>query len=121
MNKPKIGDTLYRVNIGNAARREKSQLHPCTVAKVGRKYFTTVDVNNDREANTFHIDGWWEKTEYPATSKLFASAQAFHDEKERNDLARKLSRHFRYINAVQKTPLNVLREIAKLLNLQDDE
>lgn len=36
---PQVGQTLYSLNIGNAARNCEQKLKPVIVRKVGRKYF----------------------------------------------------------------------------------
>jgi len=113
--KPVVGQTLYSLNVGNAARRAEQVLTPATVTKVGRKYFTCVrDGWNFGEE--YHIEDWCEKTEYTASSYLYATEKEWIDEKERNELHKTISEYFSIYGPSKKNmSLKMLRQIKELL------
>lgn len=77
---PKVGEVLYSLNVGNAARRVEQKLTPVTVTKVGRKYFET---GSGYRPDRYHISDWrQENGGFSATSCLYESEQAWEDEKE---------------------------------------
>lgn len=58
--KPTVGQTLWMLNVGNAARRDPQALTPVVVEKVGRKWFT-VNIKGSRsryDSERFSLDGW---------------------------------------------------------------
>ncbi len=82
MDKPKVGETLYSLNIGNAARNCEQVLTKHTVTKVGRKYFHTLPSNSTCE-DKFTIVGWQHcNNGYPADCRLFRDPNVWYDEKE---------------------------------------
>lgn len=57
--KPEVGQVVYSLNVGNAARNREQVLTPLKVTKVGRKYFTALeDGYPDHLSVQFHIDSW---------------------------------------------------------------
>lgn len=92
---PSVGDTVWLLNVGNAARYTEQKLHPETVVKVGRKYFTTAEAGRAEHMwHTFHLDSWWEKTEYSANWRVYASPGEYEMEKERTFLLEEFRRLF---------------------------
>lgn len=59
-SKPKVGQTLYSLNIGNACRNCEQKLTPVKVVKVGSKYFECLEDGYHRPT-VYHLDGWYEK------------------------------------------------------------
>ena len=114
MKTPKVGQTVYSLNVGNAARHNEQVLTPVVVTKVGRKYFT---VGEGWRATQFHISDWSEKTEYSPCAALYESEQEWLDEKESGDLCREIARAFEYGKNSRDLPLSSLREIGKILGL----
>lgn len=89
--KPSVGQTLYQLNIGNMARNGEQKLTPVKVVKVGRKYFTCKQDHLNWETQ-FHIDGWYEKSDYTANYCLYESPQEWLDEKEDNKTRKAIER-----------------------------
>lgn len=116
--KPTVGQTLFSLNIGNAARRGCEQvLTPVVVFSVGRKYFTACKPGNEQYAHLqtkYHLDSWDEVTHYSPNSHLYAAAQDWHDEKEATELHDRIRKAFNTWNRV-KLPLASLRQIASFL------
>jgi hypothetical protein len=83
--KPIVGQTLYRLNIGNAAHRCEQKLVPVTVLSVGRKYFKchTSEPGFTWIEHEFNLDDWRENSKvYGPSYKLYATEQEWLDEKE---------------------------------------
>jgi hypothetical protein len=113
--KPKIGETLYSLNVGNKAGRGREQkLTPMTVYSVGRKYFTLkrVDWNIFTE---FHLDTWRQKTEFCEDHKLYETEQEWVDEKEENTICGFINLRFEYGKNTFKIPLEDLRKINEII------
>jgi hypothetical protein len=89
--KPEVGQTLYSLNVGNAARRDPQKLTPVVVSAVGRKYFT---VGEGNIAEQYHIDGWRQKTEFSVDSVLYATEQQWLEENEANQTYSKIKKLF---------------------------
>lgn len=82
-NAPKIGQTLYSLNVGNAARNVEQKLTPVVVSAVGRKYFTC---GKGWSETQYYLDTWHEKTDYTARSCLYENEQEWIDDKECSDI-----------------------------------
>lgn len=115
--KPEVGQTLYSLNIGNAARNREQILTPVTVVKVGRKYFTC-SKEGSRLETQYRIDGWIENTEYTANSCLYESVQEWEDEKEHNSIYQKIKNKYFSTFGSKKISLDSLRKINEIL--EDD-
>lgn len=105
---PTVGQTLYSLNVGDAARRSSQVLTPVTVTKVGRKYFT---VGEGWASQEYHLSDWREKTDYTPTSCLYVSEQEFADQKESAELTDRIRHVFSYLGGVKHIPLESLRSI----------
>ena len=112
MRKPKVGETLYLLNVGNAARWNPQVLIPVVVTKVGRKYFVT---GEGYQARQFHLSDWTENTQYSATARLYESEQDWADEKESARLCGDIGKSFEYGKNRRGLSLDVLRKIHGLL------
>ena len=113
---PKVGQTLYSLNVGNAARNTKQELTPVLVMRVGRKYFWCSKYPNHLGINhlgtKYRLDDWTEVSDYQSTSEIYFSEQEYNDYKERVLIHKSLSDFFRRSTEV---PLETLREIKRLL------
>ena len=114
MNKPKIGQRLYSLNVGNRARNTTQQLTPVVVVTVGRKYFTTLPVGKTDLffEDRYHIDTWAEKTDTCTNSVLYLTEQSWADEQESRQLCVQISKAFMYGKNQHNVSLEYLREIA---------
>jgi len=113
MDKIKVGQKLFSLNVGNAARWAKPVMTPVTVIKVGRKYFTTRHdgVNKEWTDTQYHITNWAEKSNYSATSMLYGTLQDYSDEQETNELHNKIRETFGYRNELSLNTLKLIMEI----------
>lgn len=119
MNKrtPVLGETLYSLNIGNAAWGKTPQvLTPVTVTKVGRKYFKCKPEGKYWSEVEYHLEDWSEHSNYSPNSKLYETQQEWEDEKESNFLSQEISKNFSYIGVARKIPLEKLRAIKAILD-----
>lgn len=122
MNKPKVGDKFFLVDIGNRARFAAKQRY-CEVTKVGRKYFTvtysewTQGGSEYKIEVEFIIETFRQRTEYSAGYALYESEQEWNDEIEKIKLARGIAQAFQYSNYKSLT-LAQLREVGKILDIK---
>jgi hypothetical protein len=112
--KPVIGETLYSLNVGHAARgRHQPQvLTPVVVTEVGRKYFT---VGEGYGKDQFRLDDWRQKTEYSPTAVLYETPGEWEDELEAGQICVEIWKVFEYGRNSRKLPLDVLRKISGLV------
>ena len=118
MRKPILHETLYSLNVGNAARRVEQVLTEVVVVKVGRKYFTTSPKDSVRawQEEIYHIDTWREKTDYSANSRLYESEQEYRDEQESSMLCNSIGKAFEYRRNSLGVSLDGLRKISEILS-----
>ena len=114
--KPTLGETLFDLNIGNAAGRGLAQiLTPVVVKAVGRKYFTCAPAEGGyRPETTYALKDWQQKTEYCRDHQLYETAQEWKNEKEAGEILAELRVEFSHYSRC-KTPLETLRAIKSLL------
>jgi len=117
MDKPVVGQILYSLNVGDAARNCAQKLTPMRVTKVGRKYFTLVIDNrdNDWSATQFHIETWCENTEYASDHYLYKTEQEWLDERESFDICKRMWKRFEYGKNVDDITLPALRTMAAIV------
>ncbi len=109
-----VGQTLYDLNIGNAARNCDQKLTKVLVTKVGRTYFYCAQVGS-RFETAYHLDDWREKSDgYASNHHLYASEQEWRDEKEAREHSRTLEQFFR-MSGGQRLHLITLRAMVTLL------
>jgi len=119
MEKPKAGDILYSLNIGNAARKREQKLTPFVVKKVGRKYFTAGPEGEKKWMdNQYYLDDWRQKSEYNACSRLYKTKQDWEDKKEATIICLKLKNYFEYGRNVKNLSLECLRAIESIVDNQ---
>lgn len=119
-----VGDTLYSLNVGDAARGSGQKLTRMTVAKVGRKYFWLAPTKEYRGANTskywltkFSLEDWSEVSDYVPDHYLFTTPQEWEDAKEEAALCREIANAFEYGRNRLNLPLVSLRLIAEQIRL----
>lgn len=115
--KPELGQRLFSLNVGNAARRREQTLKEVVVTKVGRTYFTVqnVDDNTGWSARQYYIDGWLEKTNYTPNSRLYISRSVWEDEKESAELVTQIFPYFEYGRNRKALSVHKLREIMAII------
>lgn len=112
--KPEVGQTVYSLNVGNAARNCEQKLTPIVVTKVGRKYFTC---GEGWQATRYYIEDWCEKTNYSANTSLYESPKEWEDEKLRAELFIKVKSELGAYGCNRNITLKQIQGIAKILNL----
>lgn len=117
--KVKVGQLLYRLNIGNKARSSPPRLTPVIVTKVGSKYFTA-KTENDFESQ-YHIGSWSEKSNYSAGYVLYESEQAYEDEKEAKKICEILYKDFEYGHNRRNVNIETLRKIVAMMHPVDNQ
>ncbi|MCP4365437.1 MAG: hypothetical protein GY800_09095 [Planctomycetes bacterium] len=108
MDKPKVGDVLYSLNVC------EQKLTPVNVVKVGRKYFYCRPYGS-RFDTAYHIENWKEKSGYPIHSILYASKQAWEEKKESSEICSFISNAFQYGRNRAKLSLDDLRKIKDIM------
>lgn len=112
--KPILGETLFSLNVGNAAGRGIEQkLTPVIVTSVGRKYFSCSISANHWHTTKYHINDWRECTEYIASSALYETETEYMEEKERGSLLDALRQKFNQWGESSLT-LDQLRRISAI-------
>lgn len=112
MKKPKLGQTLYSLNVGNAARNTPQKLTPMIVTKVGRKYFT---LGEGYASVQFHLSDWRENSSYSPNHRLYESEEDYENEKEKGEISQMICDSFQYGRNNKDLSLDSLRSIAKIL------
>jgi hypothetical protein len=108
---PKLHETLYDLNVGNAVGISGQTLREVIVTAVGKKYFKCVPRDSRfREETAYYINDWREKSEYCATHKLYETPQEWEDEKEAGKLRREIEETFKP-GCGRDLPLDTLRAI----------
>lgn len=115
---PKVGQRLFSLNVGNAARRVPQVLTPVIVTKVGRKYFTVKRDEQYAFGTEFWIEDWRQKTEYSNDHALYETEQEWLDEKETFSLLDDIRKAFDY-GMGRTIPLENLRKIAELAGIKE--
>lgn len=106
--KPRIGQTLYRLPIGNLT------LTPVVVKSVGRKYFSVHPQDDKWNETKHHIDSGLEVSDYTVGKTLYQTEQEYRDEVELNRLNSNLQKAFNYFGQCQFT-LDQLRAVSAIL------
>lgn len=113
---PVVGQTLYDLNVGNAARRSPQVLTPVVVASVGRKYFKAGPVGcSEYQLIQFNLEDWSEVSNYSANHNLYQSEQEYADEKEASEICDQLRTLFMRGHNHKNIPMESLRKIKALL------
>ena len=94
----KVGQTVYSLNVGNAARRCEQVLTERTVTKVGRKYFYYTEYSCDVKISFEYMD---DSGKYSANTKVYLSPEDREEEKLANSLLWDLQQKIQYANVRQ--------------------
>ncbi len=115
--KPKVGQKLFSLNIGDRARRQPQVLTPVVVTKVGRKYFTVANEQHQALQQEYHLENWRECYECgSACSCLYESEQEWLDEKEARRICGTLGEVFCYGANKAGLSLKALRQIEMIMS-----
>lgn len=113
----KVGDRVFKLNIGNDYKYVPEELTEVEVLKIGRKYFTVVNVcSKYKHQYVFCLDTFLEKTDYSPKYKIYETPQKLKDEKEERKLCNYFFTCFDYGYNRKKLPLESLRKIAFLID-----
>ena len=112
MSKPKVGDIIYSLNVGNAARNREQKLTPVTVSKVGRKYFY---IKVGWRMMKYCLDSWSESCDYSVTTKLYKTEQQWLDESEIGKTCKFIYESFEWSKNKSNLSLDALREIRRII------
>ena len=113
---PKVGQTLYSLNVGNASRRIPQVLTEVIVERVGRKYFTTRRPDGHIETS-FRLEDWEENAGgYAPNAKLYESPQQWEDEKEEKQICREIRDAFEFGGNQRALQLHHLRAIKAIID-----
>lgn len=112
---PKVGQTVYALNIGNNARRRPQMLTPVTVISVGRKYFKCKAENSWVETE-YRIESGLEHTAFSPGSKIYESQEEWEKEKRSYELHTKLSQFFQFGGGSRNLCLEQLESISSIID-----
>ena len=116
LNKPIVGQELYRLNVNTAARNREQKLIKVVVTKVGRKYFYCKDLDEWALETRYYIDSWVEENGgYSKNSVLYERAKDWEDEKRADEIFSKMRGVFTSFGKC-KIPLAALIEMDKILD-----
>lgn len=117
MKKPIVGQVLYSLNIGNAARKCEQKLTPMVVTRVGRKRFYCAPQEYPGQRETaFFLDDWsHDNRGYCQDHQLYETEQDWLDSKERGDLTKFISKSFEYGHNPMGVSLENLRAIRAII------
>ena len=122
--KPKIGETLFLVDVGNRARHGRGKQRDCTVTKVGRKYFYVVYDGRWSEVQ-FSLETRIEHSDYSADHAIYESRQEWEDTclatKYRDAIKDAFVTGRFGDNPAYNATLPQLKQIAKILNITLEE
>jgi hypothetical protein len=117
--KPEVGQVVYMLAVGNAARYGTSKLRAGKVTKVGRKYFTVLeDDKPEHMALQFYLDNWRERTDYSARVVLYESKQDYEDIAEVRRLWELLCGYFQFSSRRHGVSLDVLKVVCDHLEIE---
>lgn len=118
--KPIVGETLYDLNTGNAARNCEQKLTPVVVSMVGRKFFQCHPPGKEWDKTSYHIETWREKTNYSSRHALYESKQEWDDRKEAAEIYARLRIVFSCLGA-PNIPLAKLKAVEAILANQPSQ
>lgn len=118
--KPEVGQTLYSLAIGHAARRNGCEITPVTVMKIGRKYFYAARESwkdSERMWTKYNLSDWREVTEYSANSYLYSSMEEYENDILMKKMREKIDRKIRYGMPLSLTK-EQLQSICEILEIE---
>ncbi len=117
--KPKIGQTLYSLNVGSAASYGREQnLTPVTVMKVGRKYFYCKE--GDYCETRYDLETW-EETGQNIGSVLYLNAEEWEDAKEADRICYFIAKSFGSNQNMKDLNFKTLQDIEKLILIGEND
>ena len=117
--KPTVGQRMFSLNVGNAARHRDQVLTPVVVSKVGRKYFTAKRDNEYGIETEYRLDDWRENHEFSPNSKLYETKEEWEDEKECERLLDTIHKTFDHGAGCNRFKLETLRQIVNAIRSCD--
>lgn len=118
--KPTVGEKLWMVTTGNAARRCGPEGFSVTVMSVGRKYFTVSSddyVKSPHMHSTFIIHTWREKTMFSPNHALYESEEEWQETVEAETIRNYIYNVFQYGGGKSKLiPIQDLRQIKGIID-----
>ncbi len=115
-DKPKVGQKLFSLNIGDNARHRPQTLTPVTVSKVGHKYFSVAVDGRSYANQEYHLEDWRERYNYGmAGTYLYETEQQWVDQKEAFRICSEIKKAFEYGDNNYSIPLAELRKIEAVL------
>lgn len=121
MLKVKVGQEVYKLNIGNRARNTPQLLKTCVVTHVGRKYFKAREVQDNWGVTElqYYLESGMEKTDHSSGYKIYINKQDWEDEKEASKLIDVLKDIFSTFSRPDLT-LKQLRDIVAIVSESKD-
>lgn len=110
-----VGQKLFSLNVGNAARHRVQILTPVVVTKVGRKYFTVKTDDKYGFETEYNLEDWEENTEYTRNSVLYETEQQWYDEKELGAICQHISKAFEHGRNQRNLSIGTIRAISELI------
>jgi len=111
---PILGETLFSLNVGNAARRTPQELTPVKVVKIGHRYFTCATEDKYKNETIYLLDSWREKTDYSPISQLYDTREEWQDQVEATKIKSELREVFGSL-CDKNVPIDSLRKIREIL------
>jgi hypothetical protein len=105
---PVVGQTLFSLNVNNAARGCLQELTEMVVTTVGRKYFTCKAKTGWPEF-TYHIDGWRQKSDFSPVSVLYLNKLEYVQQAELDQMHATLAKHFQWL--APRLPADVIKKM----------
>jgi hypothetical protein len=114
--KPVVGQTLYSLNVGNAARGRPQKLTPVEVVSVGRKYFTVHTIGMpDWHTVKYSLEDWSEVSIYIPYTRLYVSEKEYEDDKLHDEMSSMIMRAFDRQYTMKTYSLEDLAAICSIL------
>ena len=118
MNKLKVGQIIWTLNVNDAARRREQILTEREITKVGSKYFYFKE--GHREVK-FHIETLREVSNYTSNYTIYLNDQDYYDQKHRYELLSKIKGKLETRYEVDGISLEKLGMIADILEVNDEQ
>lgn len=118
MNKLEVGQVIWTLNVGNAARRCGQELTERVITKVGRKYFY---IEVFRRKVKFEIETLEECSDYTSDYKVYINKQDYFNEIKKRELLTGIRGILTPQFGVSKVSLDTVISVAKILGLDVEE
>ena len=114
---PIIGQILFSLNVGNAARNREQKLTPVKVIAVGRKYFTTrpVGTEGNYADSKFNLDDWSQVSDLSPDESLYESRQDWLTSIEQREMVKQIRGCFAGGGSGDDLSLEKLRKILAII------